>query len=162
MTKWLALTCLLSSSFCTAQTFSATPLNDLGAGLYLNQFQGGLYENGTNDVPADHTTDGVNFASQVGQSGPFVFLGIGMSNAELEFGAFTTFLDEKSQKGKLNDNMTVLNGGLGDYVACTWSYPYGTPQQNGCSHVNHDANQNPYYLVRKMLLAPAHLSESAV
>jgi hypothetical protein len=29
-----------------------TPLNDLGAGLYLNQFQGGLYPGGFNSMPA--------------------------------------------------------------------------------------------------------------
>ena len=36
-----------------AANFGATPLNDLGSGTYLG-FAGGLYENGTNQPPADH------------------------------------------------------------------------------------------------------------
>jgi hypothetical protein len=44
----------------SATTSSATtprsmiPLTDLGTGLYLGLYQGGLYENGSNEIPADH------------------------------------------------------------------------------------------------------------
>ena len=44
---------------------SATPLNDLGTGLYLNQFQGGLYPNGSNDAPTAHEAEGVSRAFAV-------------------------------------------------------------------------------------------------
>ena len=39
---------------------AATPINDLGAGLYLNQYQGGLYPGGSNLMPAPHATLGAS------------------------------------------------------------------------------------------------------
>src|SRR5215472_4179768 len=71
-----------------AQSFSATPLNDLGNGTYLG-FEGGLYENGSNVVPADHNEAGADLLPLVTPiNGKIVFLGIGMSNATDEFSAF--------------------------------------------------------------------------
>src|SRR6185436_14110181 len=73
---------------------AATPINDLGSGLYLGQYQGGLYPNGSNDVPAAHALEGraranqigpVNTAGQPDPAGKFVFLSVGMSNTSQEF-----------------------------------------------------------------------------
>src|ERR1051325_3001905 len=49
----------------TWAAFAATPINDLGTGLYLNQYQGGLYENGTNTVPSDHNTAGLTATGRI-------------------------------------------------------------------------------------------------
>ena len=42
------------ASDCSVTSVGFTPLNDLGTGLYLDQFQGRLYPKGSNDVPAVH------------------------------------------------------------------------------------------------------------
>ena len=41
------------------------PLNDLGNGKYLGQFEGGLYEHGANVPPADHEATGLGQAALV-------------------------------------------------------------------------------------------------
>ncbi len=91
--RTLALTVLCAGSL-AAQTFHATPLTDLGTGQYLGQFQGGLFENGTNLVPMDH--DAVLRAAAAGivprnttgipdHKGKIVFMSIGMSNTTNEW-----------------------------------------------------------------------------
>ena len=40
-----------------------TPINDLGAGLYLGQFQGGLYPGGANVAPPAHAAEGTTRAA---------------------------------------------------------------------------------------------------
>ena len=76
-----------------AANFAATPLNDLGAGTYLG-FEGGLYENGTNQPPADHLSVGLARKALVrpldtngspSATGKIVLLSIGMSNTTQEF-----------------------------------------------------------------------------
>src|SRR5687768_12562655 len=71
-----------------------TPLNDLADGLYLNQFQGGLYPNGSNEMPAAHAAEGIDRAMAIqplntlGESdsaGKYVLVSIGMSNTTQEF-----------------------------------------------------------------------------
>jgi len=68
------------------------PLNDLGSGTYLG-FQGGLYEGGSNTVPADHAAVGAARAAAVqpldtsgnpSPSGKMVLLSVGMSNTTQE------------------------------------------------------------------------------
>src|SRR5438093_4711366 len=81
------------SSMLRAQT-GMIPLNDLGSGLYLNQYQGGLYPNGSNTVPAAHASEGMLRAGAIqpldlngnpSASGHYVLLSIGMSNTTQEF-----------------------------------------------------------------------------
>ena len=43
---------------CDQTSVNLTPINDLGKNLYLDQFQGGLYPNGSKDVPTDHAAQG--------------------------------------------------------------------------------------------------------
>jgi hypothetical protein len=43
-----------ASATTSATTSRSIPLTDLGTGLYLGLYQGGLYENGSNEIPADH------------------------------------------------------------------------------------------------------------
>jgi len=56
------LALVLSAGSGSALDVSVTgfiPINDLGLRLYLNQFQGGLYPNGSNQVPAAHLLAGL-------------------------------------------------------------------------------------------------------
>src|ERR1043166_7985144 len=80
--------------FVVAVLQAATPIDDLGAGLYLGTFQGGLYENGTNLVPTDHAIIGQSAAAGIvardgagnpSPSGKIGLLAIGMSNTDLEW-----------------------------------------------------------------------------
>ena len=81
----IQLTCLLLMAGLWAQSFVATPLNDLGTGQYKG-FPGGLYEKGSNTVPSGHNFDGLALAAEVKPiRGKFVLLAIGMSNAAMEF-----------------------------------------------------------------------------
>jgi hypothetical protein len=52
------------------QAPAATPLNDLGSGLYLNQFEGGLYPSGSNEMPAAHAAEGIASAAAIRPLGP--------------------------------------------------------------------------------------------
>ena len=65
------------------------PHNDLGTGLYLNQYQGGPVSNGSNTMHATHATAALtraagmtplNTLGQPDPNGKFVMLSIGMSN----------------------------------------------------------------------------------
>ena len=73
----------------SATSHALTPINDLGTGLYLNQYQGGLYENGLNTVPSDHDTAGRAIAATIqpldangnpSATGKIGLMSIGMSN----------------------------------------------------------------------------------
>src|SRR3954464_9372408 len=70
------------------------PIDDLGTGLYLGQFQGGLYPGGSNTMPAAHNAEGLargaavqplNTAGQPTPTGKYVMLSIGMSNTTQEY-----------------------------------------------------------------------------
>src|SRR5438552_17696855 len=57
----------LAGLFCASGALAATPINDLGSGLYLGQYQGGLYPNGSNAIPAQHSAAGLSHAGVVAQ-----------------------------------------------------------------------------------------------
>src|SRR5881394_3850626 len=88
----IAAAALVVSSL-TATTFGQTPINDLGTGTYLGQYQGGLYPNGNNTVPAAHDAAGLQRAAAIvprdldgnpTSGGKYVLLSIGMSNTTQE------------------------------------------------------------------------------
>src|SRR6266508_5142083 len=71
-----------------------SPLNDLGNGKYLGQFEGGLYEHGGNVPPADHAAVGLGQAALVrplarngtpSPNGKIAMISVGMSNTTQEF-----------------------------------------------------------------------------
>jgi hypothetical protein len=147
---------LLGTSLC-GQSFRATDIPDLGTGRYLGQFEGGLYENGSNMVPVDHNSAGLHLASQVQPfNGKIVFLGIGMSNADQEFGAF---VQQAASNPKVNhQTLVILDGAEGGQVACFWTVAFGTPSScPGGSGV-----PNEYDRVKTELLAPRRLTEDQV
>src|SRR2546427_1617246 len=72
----------------------STPINDLGSGLYLGQYAGGLYPGGSNIMPGAHAAVGLARAGAVGPldvngnpspSGKSVLVSIGMSNTTQEW-----------------------------------------------------------------------------
>src|SRR4051794_25137098 len=78
----------------SSSAYAATPINDLGTGLYLNQYQGGLYPGGVNTVPPAHAADGaaripsmtpLNTSGLPDPNGKFVLISIGMSNTSQEW-----------------------------------------------------------------------------
>jgi hypothetical protein len=134
---------LFASSLCAccATSRAATPVNDLGTGLYLNQYQGGLYPGGSNAMPAPHAALGASRASNVvplnaqGQpdpAGKFVFLSIGMSNTSQEFSGLNhptnfqpwTFMGQAAAHPAVNhSSMVLFNGARGGETAAKWDSP---------------------------------------
>jgi hypothetical protein len=149
---------LLLTSTLWAQSFVAKPLSDLGSAKYKG-FPGGLYENGSNEIPHDHAADGLALAAQVKPvRGKFVLLAIGMSNAVIEFRAFETLAASDSHVN--HATMAVLNGAQGAMTACFWCFATENPVQSGCRAPRPIPNQ--YDRIRDELLKPAGLAEDQV
>jgi len=113
--------------------FIAKPINDLGTGTYLS-FEGGLYENGTNVVPADHDADGLMFTSLIqpldvngnpSSTGKIVITSMGMSNAHIEFGSLGAIANHSKLVNRAN--VAVWNGAASNQVACYWFPATGSP-----------------------------------
>jgi len=122
-----------------------TQINDLGTGLYLNQFPGGLYPGGSNAPPTGHLAQGVARASlmsplnpqgQPDPAGKFVFLSVGMSNTTQEWaGGNSTglqaqpwsFMGQAAAHPAVNHTtLTIFNGAAGGQTAATWDQPTDT------------------------------------
>jgi hypothetical protein len=146
-----------SASPLAKQPFTATPLMDLKTGTYLG-FEGGLYENGSNKVPADHHKAGLDLMSQIKPiNGKIVFLGIGMSNAGE---TFVPFIQLAQFNRRVNHRtLAMANGGGQGSIACYWSVALGSPTKF-CPLDPPITNQ--YDRVQTQVLAPAHLTEDQV
>jgi hypothetical protein len=114
------LFCLFECYFCFGQNCANTstgyvPINDLGTG-YFQGSMGGLYPNGSNDVPPAHLNAGLNVASSIQPldtngnvdvtNGWIVWASIGMSNTTQETQRFIPMTDTfslKNPKCKLVD-----------------------------------------------------------
>ena len=154
----LQFACLLLAASVWAQSFVATPLNDLGTGKYKG-FQGGLYEKGSNAVPSGHHSDGLALAAEVKPvRGKFVLLAIGMSNAAMEFATFAQMARDDDRVN--HRSMEVVNGAQGAITACGWASAKESPQQHGCNMPRYLPNQ--YDRIRDELLKPAGLAEDQV
>ena len=79
---------------CAATSVGRTPLSDLGTGLYLGVFEGGLYPGGSNEPPPAHHAEGLARALAAepldasgfpSSTGRHALLSVGMSNSSLEF-----------------------------------------------------------------------------
>jgi hypothetical protein len=149
---------ILFTSALWAQSFVAKPLSDLGTGKYKG-LQGGLYENGTNEIPHDHAADGLALAAQVKPiRGKFVLLSIGMSNATIEFRAFQSIAAADNRVN--HSTMALINGAQGAMTACFWRFATENPVQSGCRAPH--AIPNQYDRIRDELLKPAGLAEDQV
>ena len=138
------------------------PLMDMTASQNYLSFAGGLYENSSDTVPADHDTDGRAIAGQIqpldtngnpSASGTILFTSIGMSNAADEFGQFIGQATSSSQVNQTS--LVIANGAKGGITACMWVNAQGSP---ACSlHT-----QNQYDRVRDEVLTPMGLTEKQV
>ncbi len=117
------------------------PLIDMGDELYLG-FQGGLYPDGSNDVPFEHAEAGLAKAAMIqpldlqgnpDPQGKIVLLSVGMSNTSQEF-CFGrqarasclpwTFVGMAEQDPTVNhDTLFMIDGARGGQVALKWDSP---------------------------------------
>jgi hypothetical protein len=105
-----------------------TALTDLGTGTYKGE-QGGLYPGGTNTMPADHLTAGLEQARQIvpldkegkpSPDGKIVVMSIGMSNTTMEY---QTFMKLAVQEKGLNPHVVLVDGAQGGQSAVETSDP---------------------------------------
>jgi hypothetical protein len=154
----------VGASDCTKTSVGFVPINDLGTGFYLGQFQGGLYPGGVNTPPAAHDQEGraraaaiqpLNTAGQPDANGKIVLLSIGMSNTTQEFcsqgGGLPcdswTFMGRAAASSQVDHtHLAIANGAQGGQTASTWDSPT-------------DPN---YDRIRDTVLAPRGLSERQV
>ncbi len=150
---------------CEQTSVGLTPINDLGAGVYLGQFQGGLYPGGVNAAPPVHAAEGVMRAASGVQplnadgspdaGGAYVLLSIGMSNTTQEFCSHEgfepcdpwTFMGQAAVHPDVNETqLRIANGARGGQAAAAWDSP---DEQN-------------YNRIRDEVLAPKGLTEAQV
>lgn len=154
---------LVSSQQDTGAVTGFTPLMDFGAGTYLG-FGGGLYESGSNAVPADHASAGATHAAAIqpldtsgnaSPTGKVVLVSIGMSNTTQEFCSGNSalpcsswsFMGQAALDPRVNHTtLALVNGAAGGQSAAYWDSPT-------------DAN---YDRVRDTRLTPQGLSEQQV
>src|SRR5262249_45150444 len=150
-------------SDCTRTSVGLTPINDLGSGVYLGQFQGGLYPGGQNAVPANHASVGMSAAAQIvprdttgspSPTGRVVLLSLGMSNTTQEFcgGNFPTcqsfsFIGQAAASPPVNPpTLRIVDGAMGGQTPPSWDSP----------------SDPDYNTVRDQRLAPAGFTEAQV
>lgn len=140
------------------------PLNDLGTGLYLDRFQGGLYPAGSNRAPAAHAAEGVaralavtprDAAGNPDAAGKYALMSVGMSNTTQEFCSQDglmpcdpwTFMGQAAASPLVNHaTLALVNGARGGQSAATW-----------------DSTTDPNYArVRRDWLTPNGLSAQQV
>lgn len=116
------------------------PIVDMGQNTYLG-FGGGLYENGSNQVPGDHATAGSAHAAAVqpldgsgspSPTGKIALLSVGMSNTTQEFCSSNsalpcdswTFMGQAAADSRVNHTtLAIVNGAAGGQAAATWDSP---------------------------------------
>ena len=118
-----------------------SPLSDLRTGCYL-QFQGGLYPQGSDSMPAAHRAAGLAAAARIqpldvngnpSATGKIALVSIGMSNTTQEFCSdgglpnscqSTSFMGQASADPQVNHTTLVLvNGAYGGKAAGSWTSP---------------------------------------
>jgi len=141
--RWMigAFALAVAMGFTSIRAIAFAPLNDLGAGLYLNQYQGGLYPNGSNVAPPAHAAAGIERAAAIqplntqGQpdpNGKYVLVSIGMSNTTQEFCSQNgsspcdswTFMGQAAASSAVNHStLSIVNGAEGGKAATYWDSP---------------------------------------
>jgi hypothetical protein len=115
---------------CSVTSVNRTPINDLGAGLYLGQFQGGLYPGGLNTLPTAHGDLGamrafaarpLNLAGQPSPAGRVVLISVGMSNTSQEFSRFIPMA--AASQSVNHTTLAIVNGAQGGQDAQAWQQP---------------------------------------
>lgn len=121
----------------TPGSTSMIPIMDMTASQNYVNFQGGLYENSSNTVPADHDADGKAATAAIqpldtngvpSSTGTVIFVSFGMSNALIEF---ASFLDTATHSSSVNQTtLHIANGAMGEQDACYWFPAVGPPSCN--------------------------------
>jgi len=160
----VGLVAVSRASDCSRTSVGLTPMNDLGAGFYLGQFEGGLYPGGVNDPPPAHEAEALLRAEAIqpldqqgnpDPQGKYVLLSIGMSNTTQEFCSASgfepcdpwTFMGQAQDHPDVNDEeLVIANGAKGGQAAAAWI----------------DPDQPNYNRVRDEVLAPRGLTEAQV
>jgi len=160
----LALVATLHGADCTQTSTGLVAITDLGANLYLGQYQGGLYPNGLNAPPLQHHALAGLSAVQIQPrlpdgtvslaGGKIVMLSIGMSNTTQEFCSGSgppcaphSFTGQALANPNTDHTWLVfVDGAAGGQSAATWDSPA-------------DAN---YERVKTQELATQGLSEAQV
>ena len=111
---WIVTAGPLQAAACENTSTGLVPLNDLGTGAYQGEM-GGLYPDGSNEIPPEHLEIGLELAEQVvpraangtpDESGKIGLISIGVSNTLAEFNAFT----EKLGGADANPPLELVNG----------------------------------------------------
>lgn len=149
---------------CSNDHLDIEPLNDLGSGLYLGQYQGGLYRGGANAPPIGHETEGLLRAAAIepldalgrpDPEGRYILMSIGMSNTTQEYcgGQSSSNCREWSFMGQAADDprvnhesLVLIDGAAGGQAADAWESP----------------NSPNYDRIRDQILIPRGLSELQV
>lgn len=126
---FVVISTVLFSLSAPAQTTGLVPINDLGAGLYRDTWQGGLYPGGRNAPPAAHASAARQFASQVvprdasgapDPQGFIVMIAVGMSNTTHEFAVFERNEDANPNR---NARVVLMDTALGGQTAAIIADP---------------------------------------
>jgi len=135
---------------CARTSIGRIPLIDLGTGLYMGQFQGGLYPGGSNVPPLSHLAAGLAAAAEMvprntsgapdPQNGKVVLISVGVSNTTAEFctpGSGTTGCTPESFMGQAaidpavnHATLAIVNGAKSGQEPRWWFDPGATNYQN--------------------------------
>ena len=148
---------------------NAVPIDlmDMSASQDYLHFAGGLYESNSKNPPSDHDAAGsaagtaVQPLDQNGNpdaNGAIVFLGIGMSNADQEFGSFASAASASGSG--VNPKVAAIDGAMGAATACYWTVAQGQTL-NSCPDAKGVLLGNQYDRVRDQVLATAANAPSA-
>ena len=125
-------------SDCSATSTGRVPLTELGTGLYLGLFQGGLYPGGVNSPPADHQAEGLaraaaieplDSAGEPDSNGKIAMVSVGMCNTSLEFcgadvppcAASYSFMGQALADARVDkERLVLVNGAAGGQDTSEW------------------------------------------
>jgi hypothetical protein len=112
----------------TIATSLLVPFNDLGPGPYAWGYFGGLWEDGSNTIPADHLAAGLIQVHKIepldvngkpSPDGKIVFMSVGGDEAHQIFGAFSA--KALSNPHVRRDNLVLANAAELNYDAVRWT-----------------------------------------
>ena len=107
-------------------TTPLVPMTDLGTGTYFG-VEGGLYQNGSNIMPAGHDADGVTFAQQIqpldsnGNPSPTGKIGLMSIGMSVTYDNFQTFMLDATADLSVNRNLVFIPGAQPRIAAVRWA-----------------------------------------
>lgn len=135
-------------------TETLVPFNDLGPAPYAWGYYGGLYEDGSNAIPADHLAAGLRRAALIqpldanghpSPNGKIVFLSAGFGETERITDALIPMA--AADRRVDHQSLVILNAAHEGFDAPAWYYP---------------GNQANYTRIKDQILTPAGVTEKQV